>query len=182
MLDTVGINITQLVGVLAFAAASVACFVSGRSAELQDARIWKLLAVLNSLFLVDICLGFRYRFHDFIVAIMIEEQRYSQRNSAQAIIILFSSLIVLTLAGTIFVQLRPIRCSAIVAMSLTTGVALLFTLETISLHAVDAVLYRPIASVLIVGWIWATASLGVVLAATFRVAASYRKPPHLASS
>jgi hypothetical protein len=78
--------------------------------------------------------------------------------------------LVLTFAAIIFIWHKANGTSANFAVGITIAVSLLFAIETVSLHAVDAVLYRPIASVMIIGWTWAIAGCGVVLAASFRSA------------
>jgi hypothetical protein len=52
------------------------------------------------------------------------------------------------------------------ATSITIAVSALFAIETASLHALDAVLYRPIGPILLIGWIWAFAAIGILLAST----------------
>jgi hypothetical protein len=165
MLDNIGTNPTQLIGILAFAAASIACFLSARRLGLQDDRIWMLLAFIHLLFAIEIWVGFRHRVHGLVVSILIEYGAYSQRSSVQETLILVSALIFLTLVATIFICFRPIGWSAFFAMSFTIVVFPLFALETISLHAVDTFFYRQIASVMIVGWMWAIVGFGVVIAA-----------------
>ncbi len=45
-----------------------------------------------------------------------------------------------------------------IAASLTIIVLALFAIETVSLHAVDAMYYQPIAPILSIGWMWAIAA------------------------
>ena len=52
------------------------------------------------------------------------------------------------------------------AASVTIAVWALFAIEMISLHALDAVFYRPIGSVLTIGWLWAIAAAAISLAAS----------------
>jgi hypothetical protein len=168
MLDTIGTNPTQLIGILAFGAASITCFLSGRRTGLQGDRIWKLLGFTHLLFTIEILVGFRHRLHNLVVAVLVEDGKYNQRGVLQENLILLSAVIILTLATMIFIRYRQTTWSANLAIAVTIAVFLLFAIETVSLHAVDAVLYRRIASVMIVGWIWAIAGCSVVLAASFR--------------
>src|ERR1700738_2903609 len=174
MLDTLGTNPTQLIGILSFAAASIACFVSGRQSALPEARTWEILALINLLFLLEIFIGLRHRLHDLVVAILMADAKYNQRSSVQEILVLLSAVIVLTFAATFFIWHKTSAGSANVAMGLTIAVSFLFVIETVSLHTVDAVLYRPIASVMIVGWIWAIATCGIVVAASSSAAVPQR--------
>jgi hypothetical protein len=57
--------------------------------------------------------------------------------------------------------------AARVATSVTIAVLALFSIEAVSLHAIDAIFYRSIGPVLLIGWIWALASAAIVFAAFF---------------
>jgi hypothetical protein len=55
--------------------------------------------------------------------------------------------------------------AARLAASITIAVSALFAIEMVSLHAVDAVFYRPIGPVLMLGWVWVIAAAGICAAA-----------------
>jgi hypothetical protein len=68
---------------------------------------------------------------------------------------------------TLFLFWRQVAGGAArVAVSMTIVVVALFAIETVSLHALRAVIYQPIGPVLMIGWLWAIAAAGVCLAAT----------------
>jgi hypothetical protein len=55
-----------------------------------------------------------------------------------------------------------------VAVIFTLGLLALFAVETVSLHTIDAIFYRPVGPVLLIGWLWAAASAGICAAAALR--------------
>jgi hypothetical protein len=169
MLDHLGTNPTQLVGILSFAAASIACFVAARQPQSKDASTWKALTVINSLFLVEILTGIRHRLHNFAVTTFFREGKYAQRGPIQEIVILSLVVIAIILAVILFFSWRKTAGGpAKIVMSITFLVLLLFAIETVSLHAVDAVFYQTIGSVMMIGWFWLFAGCGVVFATSLR--------------
>ena len=135
---------TQWAGVLSFGVASAACLVTA-------CRPWPLLAIVNGCYAAECALGSRHGLHNAAIAAMGEY--YSGRASIQMVLI----AIALGL-GAIFILPRrtdPAGRTRSGAATATLVTALLFILETISLHRVDAVLYRPAAAgLLVIGWLW----------------------------
>lgn len=134
---------TQWVGVLSFGGAFAVCLVTA-------CRPWPLLAIVNGGYAAECVLGWRHGLHNAAIAAMGEY--YSGRASIQ----IFLIAIALGL-GAIFLLARradPAGRARTGAATATLVTALLFILETISLHAVDAILYRPAAGLLVIGWLW----------------------------
>ena len=63
-----------------------------------------------------------------------------------------------------------------VAASITVGLLALFAIETVSLHALDAVFFRTIGSVFAIGWLWAIAAAGMHDARSLPRAGMWRAP------
>jgi hypothetical protein len=168
MFDRFGTNPTQLIGILSFAAATIACLRATRYPWLPDARAWKVLAFVNCLFLIEIFVGLRHRTHDIANRILMAEGKYAQRGPVQEIIILSLAAIAVILAVLVLFRYQAAGRAARVAISITIAVLALFAIETVSLHAVDAVFYRSIGPLLLIGWIWALASAAIVFAASWR--------------
>jgi len=163
MLDRFGTNPTQLLGILSFSFSTLAClFAALRS---PDARIWKVLAFVNALFLVEIIAGFRFRVLNWVRTLLQDRGEYQQLHGK------YQAVAILALAGAIamFLVLRLLpriaRPATRACASLTIVLLALFGIETISLHEVDAIFYLRIGPVLLVGWLWAVASAGIGLAA-----------------
>ena len=162
MLDRFSINPTQLTGLLSFAAATVTCLIAARR-SLYEPRLWYLLAFINSLFAFEIIFGLRHRIHDFTNSILIAHGQYAQREPAQEMIVIFFAIFGLMLVTLFLVGRQVAGRPARVAVSATIAVLALFAIETVSLHSLDAVFYRPIGPVLTIGWLWAIAAIGIIL-------------------
>lgn len=162
MLDRFGTNSTQLLGILSFSLTTIACSFAARCSS--DAKIWKVLAFLNALFLIEILVGFRFRISDWARAVLSENGGYVELHGKdQALIIL--AVVATSVIMLLFLQkLRIAGPAARVGAALTIVLLALFAIETISLHEIDAIFYRPIGPFLLVGWLWAAASAGICLA------------------
>ena len=159
-------NPTDLTGLLSFAAATIACLIAARRSTLRDARTWKVLALMNCLFFIEINIGLRYRITELANTLLKMQNMYAQlHGSFQKIIIILIATIALIFV-MLFLLWRPLDGRAVrAAASITIAVLALFAIETVSLHALDAVFYRPIGPVLMLGWVWAIAAAGICLAA-----------------
>jgi hypothetical protein len=160
MLDRFVINPTQLTGLLSFAAATIACAIAARRSGWRDARAWQLLGFINGLFLIETFIGLRHRIHDSLVALLMAEGEYGQRRGMQEPVIIGLATVALVCV-TLFLCSRGLAGSVRIAASLTIALSAMFAIETLSLHALDAVYYRPIGPVLLIGWLWAIAAAGV---------------------
>ena len=156
---------SDLVGLLSFTLATVACAIAARRSERHESLTWNLLGFVNFLFVVEIYFGSRYRITEFTKTLLTKENVYIQLHGwfQQATIIVVTT----TLGVFAFViVLRVIaRNSTRAAATITIAVLALFAIETISLHSIDAIFYRPLGPILVLGWIWAGAGAGTTLAA-----------------
>jgi hypothetical protein len=166
MLERFNTNPTQLTGLLAFAAATIACLIAAQRSGSRDVPIWRLLAVVNCLLLIEIFSGFRFLIHDFADAVLIASGRYAQRKGTQEGIIVVLAIIALIFMALFLFGRHAASRAVRAAASITIALLTLFAIETVSLHALDAVFYQPIGPVLMIGWLWATAAVGICLAAT----------------
>jgi len=164
MLDQFGTNLTQLTGLLSFAAATMACIFAARRSISRDARIWQLLAIMNGLFFIEILIGLRHRVHNYVDALLMAQGQYGERRWMQeSMIIGLATIAIICVVPLLFS--RRLAGGARLAASLTIALLALFAIETVSLHALDSVYYRPIGSVLLIGWMWAIAAAGICWAA-----------------
>lgn len=149
-----GTNPTQLAGIAAFSLAALSCLAARR-------RPWPTLALLHAVFLVEVLAGFRHVVHVMVMRAMGEA--YRARTDYQ--LELFAVLLVAAAIGAaVLLRLRR-RGPARKAVLATAALCLLFGIETISLHAVDAILYRQVGGIAIVGWLWLLAGGAVALLA-----------------
>jgi hypothetical protein len=162
-------NPTELTGLLSFAAATIACLIAARRSGLRDARTWKVLALMNCLFLMEIYFGLRFRITEITITLLKTKGLYAQLHGSIQEITVISIVTIALVFVTLFLFWRQVAGGAArIAASITIAVLLLFAIETVSLHAVDSVFYRPIGPVLMLGWVWAIAAAGICLAATQR--------------
>jgi hypothetical protein len=176
MLDGFITNPTELTGLLSFAAATIACLIAARRSGSRDARTWKVLALMNCLFLMEIYFGLRYPITQLARTLLETDGLYAQlHGSIQEIIVI--SIIALGCLSLFLLWRQVAGGAARIAASITVAVLFLFAIETVSLHSVDAVFYRPIGPVLMLGWVWGIAAAGICLAAT---QSSHSKVPEMA--
>jgi hypothetical protein len=156
MIEVGDINATQLAGLLAFGAASLAC---ARAARARQQRLWWKLAAISTGFALEAVLGLRHRLRGAVDIWLQGEGLYDSRTPAQIGLLVLCALLlawaVWGLAG-----LRRAGPHARVAATACAVTLCLFVIEAISLHGVDALMYANIGPVRAVGWIW------VVLAGT----------------
>ncbi len=149
---------TQWAGLVAFGSAAAACL----SLRVPSGRI---LAAVNGCLAAECALGFRHGIHDRVIALL--GDYYPERQPFQIALVLIAALTGLILLAR---RWRGARKTSVNVSLIATGAALLlFAVETISLHALDRLLYRPAGPVLFIGWLWiATGSLTMVSAITRR--------------
>jgi len=157
---------SDLIGLLSFATAAIACAVAARRSAVRDPHTWYFLALMNCLFVMEIYFGSRYLITVLTKTVLAKEQLYGKLHGRfQEIIIV--AVVVIVLGLSLFVW-RIVGTGARVAAILTIAVMVLFAVETISLHSIDAIFYRPIGGVLLLGWVWAGAALGIVVSSCWR--------------
>jgi hypothetical protein len=169
MFDQLDINPTQFIGVLSFTAATITCMIAAHRSA-RDARLWKVLALINCLFAIETYIGLRHRIGGFAETRLRMDGLYAKMHGEiQEIIIIVIGIVGLIIAA-LFLFWRPVAGGAArIAASITVAVLTLFAIETISLHALDAIFYHHIGPVLMIGWLWAGAAAAISLAALWCV-------------
>jgi hypothetical protein len=166
MLDSFSINLTQLTGLLSFAAATIACVIAARRSGSRDASTWRLLALINCLLLIETFSGLRYSIHNLFKAMLKAQGLYASLHGGVQEIIDISIAMLALLFVTVLLFWRVVGGAARVAVSLTIVLVALFAIETVSLHDLRAVIYQPVGPVLMIAWLWAIAAAGICWAAT----------------
>ena len=155
-------NPTQLVGLLAFGGAAIAC---ARAARVRRPRLWVGLAALLAGLALEVMLGLRHAVHDLVDSTLQLEGRYDARGPLQwALIATALSLAALSLWGVARLQRHDRH--AMLACAASAALLWLFVIETISLHSVDAIVYAPAGPVKLIAWLWAAAAAVVAVAAS----------------
>ncbi|MEO7728428.1 MAG: hypothetical protein ABIS45_14330 [Burkholderiales bacterium] len=167
MLERLGTNATQLIGILSFATATIACLIAARRSEFRDARVWKWLALAQFILVIEILAGFRHRISDFARKVLTHEGLYTQAHGKwQETVIISTAMIAFIVLMIILFWRRGAGLAPRIATVFTIAVLALFAIETVSLHALDAVYYRPIGPVLMIAWLWAATAAGISVAAS----------------
>ncbi len=156
-------NPTQVVGQASFALAALACAWVGR----RQASPWRTLAAVQALWVLELCVELRLRSHDGVDALLQSRGWYAGRAAVQVGLLAALLLAVLALAATTLPRWWRRDPAGTLAILATAAIGALFLIETISLHAVDAVMYATTWGVMTVGWLWAGAALIVVVTAGF---------------
>jgi hypothetical protein len=162
LLENFGTNPTQLLGLVAFASATIACIFSNKKSP-NEVWAWIVLAIANAAFFIEILVGIRHHLHETAVSFLRSAGLYASRTGLQYGLILACAAIPLlaTLLLLSFSALRKPRI--IIATFASFSVLFLFGIEAISLHQIDEIFYQEIGPVLLIGWLWSVACLAIVL-------------------
>jgi hypothetical protein len=146
-------NPTQFTGLLSFGVSAAACLFVADSSN-RHRRLWAMLASLYALLFLEIIFSIRFALANlgrqfFLHGRLIEHKTFIQLSLIGFIPVLYVAVVILS--KRLFRTLSPPSRIALIS-SLATS--LLFVLEFTSLHAIDALLYRPMFGVLPIGYLW----------------------------
>jgi hypothetical protein len=164
ILENLGTNPTQLLGLAAFASATIACIFAKRNSP-NEARAWIALATANAAFFIEILIGTRLQLHGFAVSLLLSVGLYANRTDLQYGLLLASAAVPLLAALLLLFFSRLRKPRLIVATFASFSVLTLFAIETISLHRIDEIFYQETGPVLLIGWLWCVACLATILSA-----------------
>lgn len=127
----------------------------------RDQRDWRVPGYVFCLCSAEVAIGARHMAHNLASGWL--GSAYTERKPWQAALI----LVLLACFGLVFARIlfqnRPWTIRLAYLMSLLA--VALFLVETVSVHAIDAILYKPAGPVLSIAWLWAAVSLSTVFAA-----------------
>ena len=146
----------------------MACLIASRHPIARERRVWTVLALINCLFLGEILIGFRHRIHNLADSILMAVGKYDDRGPLQEILIFSIVAVSCALAALALFRLRFYAVGTRLATGISLAVLALFVIEGISLHALDAVFYRAVGTVLLIGWIWVGACAITIIATFWR--------------
>jgi hypothetical protein len=163
MLNLLGTNPTQVLGLLAFAISAFSCWRTGKT----QGSPWNGIAIAQCGCFAEVLIGLRLRLHDIVDWLLQAEGWYAARQALQ--LPLLATAMVLALGGFLLMTMRWLRRDPIVwaAMLATSAVLGLFVVESISLHRVDALMYAPVGPLLGIAIPW-TLGAAIVTAAAWR--------------
>ena len=97
MLDVLHPNATQVIGLLSFGSAALACAGAGRAKRTRARSTWFGLAAIHAVLAAEALLGLRHQLHDLGDAFLIGEGWYASRAGAQ--IVAIAVALALAIAG-----------------------------------------------------------------------------------
>lgn len=140
-------NAAQLVGICGFGVAALLCF---------WAR-WPLIGAINATLSLECVIGLRFGIHD--IGEQVIGQPYPGRDNIKVALIIVALML---MAGLISSLLRPkSRRGPPFATAATFAALMLFCIETISLEAIDKMVYRFSSGMMVIGWLWLVLALVV---------------------
>jgi hypothetical protein len=168
MFNRLDINSTELIGLMSFITATIACLIAAQRSDSRDARIWKMLAFINLLFVIELYIGLRLEIAALAKSWLVASGLYANMHGGiQAISIALIAISAVIFAALMLVSRSVASGGARLAAGITVAAFALFATEIISLHALDALFYRPLGPVAVIAWLWLMAAAGICLA-TFR--------------
>lgn len=153
----------QAAGVVAFTGVFFTCALAIR------VSFWRWIAVIYLLFASEIVLGMRHILRSPIVDLMQAGGIYQERGTIQ--LALLASLLFVTAFGVGRYwrgrkrEKAPLNIRYCLALVATSLLFLLFLIELVSLHSMDALLYRSFGYLMAIAWLWIGLSTMVVIAA-----------------
>jgi len=150
-------NPTQLAGLIALTASTLACVWAAR----RTRRVaWMALAGVHAALWLDILLNTRHLVHDAVNGLLRASGAYAQRAWLQAVLL----LLLIALGGWAWRR----RQRAGVATAATALLLALVMVEMISWHQSDRLLYAHVGPLLLIAYAWIACAAVVVWAALRR--------------
>jgi len=162
MLESLGTNPTQLLGLVSFASTTIACIFAKRNSP-NEGWAWTALAITNAAFFFEIIFGIRHRLHDVADSLLFSAGLYEGRADLQYFLIFVSAAVLLFLSLLLFFLGRARNPGLSIATVASLTILGLIVLEVISLHQIDQIFYQKIGPILLVGWLWCIACAAIVL-------------------
>lgn len=179
LVPVAALNATQWTGIVGFAIAALACAAAAR----RQAGAWRVLGAAQTVFAVEVALGWRHRLHDAVDRGLQAQGEYAGRVPVQIAALVVVALLALGVVGAL---LRPSpergSIAARVAATATVLTAVLFGAETISWHLTDAALYADWGPARAIAFAWAALATVVAIAAWCAARAPRSADPQAASA
>jgi hypothetical protein len=154
------LNPTQAVGLLAYGMAVTCCAIAWIRTKARHgaSQLAAAFTLIESALLLDMVFNLRWKLHQFLMDIAMQEHEYSMRRLPQVIVIaLLGGLLVFSLLAA--QRLFRDRAADRLAVSGILLSVVLWCVDVISLHAVDHILYHTIGKWMLVSALWIVACL-----------------------
>lgn len=164
------INSTQFAGLVSFIPAAIAAAAAGIATKDQAnpaTRSWTRIAIVHAVLAAEVVAMSRHRLSGAVGDWLKTQGAYPERRSGQMALILILVLLALLLIR--YVVRRASTRRLAYALSATGLLLALFAVETVSLHAIDGILYHGAGPVLLIGWLWLACGWTTAVIATSAV-------------
>ncbi|MEP2873049.1 MAG: hypothetical protein ABJP02_12985 [Parasphingorhabdus sp.] len=135
--------------------------------------IWPWLAIIYLVFALELVVGLRHGLRMTVNDVMQSADFYDERASIQWMLVAFLMACVLILPALYRIsksKLGPLPKNHFAAIMATVILLLLFVLELISFHQVDALLYHISGGIMVIAWMWVAMAFVAVTAALIAIA------------
>ncbi len=146
------------IGMASYLVASVSCAATAiRGGNGRVTRLAAILCVLDLALLLDIAFNWRWKLYDRLRSDAMSLHWYDERSEFQVLALIFLAILLLFGAFWLRHRFAPIRGATLAICGGLLSIGCWMT-EVISLHAIDAVLYRSAGPLLAVAFVWILAS------------------------
>lgn len=156
-------NLTQLHGTLGFLLSSffLGCVLYNgwrKNVDNTTLYFWLIMLIISILSLVEIQFSFRFFLKHFLVDVFVSYIPYSERRYFQVIL---ACLFLAILTPLFLILFRTRKCKMCCKFGVfgSSVTMILFLLEAVSLHAVDALMYSEVLNIMVIGWLWSSGAL-----------------------
>jgi hypothetical protein len=160
VLIAVGLSATRILGLAAYAIALAACVVKARRERPMSIwrRIYVALSLAQLMLLLDIAFDWRWKLHDLFMRAAMGQDIYGERRMPQRLALVLIAAVAVAVAAWVLWKLRLRRGAGLAAAATVLSFAL-HSVEMISYHGMDAILYRMAGGVMVVSFLWAALAL-----------------------
>jgi hypothetical protein len=146
------------IGIASYIIASVSCAATAlRGSNRRVTRLAAILCALDLALLLDIVFDWRWKLYDWLRSGAMSLHWYDERSGVQILALIFFATLLLFAALWLRRKFAPVRGATLAICGGLLSVGCWMT-EVISLHAIDAVLYRSAGPLLAVAFVWILAS------------------------
>lgn len=154
------IDWTKWVGITAFSVTAFTHFLVSISKYVNTRLLrqyWFGMSALYSIFSIDIVFNMRHTLLRKYVVLLISEGKYNDRRPAQLAALILIIGIIIWLAIRNFNSKLDMKTKFAILLSIFS--VFLFSSEIISLHQLDAIIYKSAGPILLIGWLWVFCTL-----------------------
>jgi hypothetical protein len=147
-------NATQVIGIAVFLLVALMC-IRTYLVSVPHRPIWAILAFVIAGLTAEVIFGGRHQLTRVIGKTLKAVGFYDGRWGWQFALLVGLLSLTIMVIWLVSPMLRNSQPMARLAAFLASTLMLLFGIEAISLHSVDAILYNKVGPVLLIGWVWA---------------------------